>query len=74
VGAALFVTGAQVVSSSFFLSLFSIEPVSGEAEAPIYASPTLATGPLWHSIGATIAASASPTLRKRSRWRRSTRA
>ncbi len=41
VGAALFVTEAQVVSSSFFLSLFSIEPVSDEAEAPSTGSVSL---------------------------------
>ncbi|MBW2385547.1 MAG: glycosyltransferase family 2 protein [Deltaproteobacteria bacterium] len=32
-GSALFVSGAQVVSSSFFLSLFSIEPVTHNTDA-----------------------------------------
>ena len=41
VGATLFVTGAQIVSSSFFLSLFSIESVSHEAEAPSMAGVSL---------------------------------
>ena len=32
-GTTLFVTGAQIVFSSFFLGLFTIEPVSTDAES-----------------------------------------